>query len=120
MREFDWVRLWILIAVLSVGMAVYMFAVDFIARWIPDAIAFLLPEVLVWLTVFTFIRRGRNADESVAVFRTRLAVIPVIAVPIVSVVGFSIAMLIGGLWVQMTWKMPPRIDAPAKSDTRSP
>lgn len=118
--KFDWLRLWMLLAGLSVGMAAYMAAINFIARWIPDAMAFLPPEVLVWLAVFTFIRRRRGADESTAAFRTRLAVIPVIAVPIVSVIGFTLATLIGGLWVEMTWKMPPRMDAPAKSDTRSP
>jgi hypothetical protein len=117
--KFDWVRLWMVIAGLSVGMAAYIFALEFIARWIPWKIAFWLPGILIWLTVFAFVRRRRHANESATAFRTRLAVIPVIAVPIVWFIGFSLAMLIGGLWVQMTWKMPPRIDAPAKSTTQS-
>jgi hypothetical protein len=117
--KFTWAGLLLLLAGLSLGMVAYIFALDFIARWIPFDIAFWLPGPLVWLTVFAFVYRRRHVDESTTVVRTRLAVIPVIAVPIVWFIGFSLAIGIGGLWVQMKRKTRPSGRPPASVRTSS-
>jgi hypothetical protein len=101
-----WLRLSLLCAGLSVGVMGYFFAINLVSRFLPQRVAMFLPTVVIWSIVFWFVYRRRNTEEDASTYVARLVAIPLVAVLIVTVIAFSLAMIVGGLWVQLTYSGP--------------